>query len=339
MRHLNNTIRGLAALLISLLFLIGIPAGLIAYVGWPLPTSLPTLDQIQAALRGGIDPQIVINVLAVIVWLVWAQLVLALTVELVAAIRGSSPRRLPVLPGLQPAVAQLVAAITLAVATLGPLRAVPATATPLPAEISPASSHPLTDVVQEPAPPTWAEAAPQRQAESHQPTYRVMRHDTLWSIAEITLGDGRRWAEIRALNHGRTMPDGHHFTEATDRLNPGWVLLLPDDATTPDKSTQRRRHRDHRPAGRQLLDDRRNDPRGRLGTSTHRHGDFPILAAASSTPTGTSSHLRTTPTSSTRTNDSNCPPSPSTPRPSQPSRTVVDLSERAGSRRGHRRSG
>ena len=53
MRHLNNTIRGLAALLISLLFVIGVPTGLVAYVGWPLPTSLPALDQIQIAFRSG----------------------------------------------------------------------------------------------------------------------------------------------------------------------------------------------------------------------------------------------------------------------------------------------
>ena len=125
MRHLNTMIRGFAALLISLLFVVGVPAGLVAYVGWPLPTSLPTLDQIQIAFRSGIDPQLLINALAVVVWIVWAQLVVTLATEVVAAVRGRTARRLPVLPGLQPAVAQLVAAITLAAATLGPLRAGP----------------------------------------------------------------------------------------------------------------------------------------------------------------------------------------------------------------------
>ena len=234
MRHLNNMIRGLAALLIGLLFVLGVPAGLVAYVGWPLPTGLPTLDQIQLALRSGIDPQLLINTLAVIVWVVWAQLAIALTAEAAAAVRGRAARRLPVLPGLQPAVAQLVAAVTLAAATLGPLRTVPAAAAPLPAEISLASSYPVADIGQEPARPGWAEAAPQHAAEPQHPTYRVMRHDTLWSIAETTLGDGRRWKEIRALNEGRTMADGHRFTEATDRLNPGWDLILPDDAATTD---------------------------------------------------------------------------------------------------------
>ncbi|MEX2622952.1 MAG: LysM peptidoglycan-binding domain-containing protein [Acidimicrobiia bacterium] len=232
MRHLNNMIRGLAALLVSLLFVFGVPAGLIAYVGSPLPTTLPTLDQIQLTFRSGIDPQLLVRVLAVIVWIVWAQLIIVLTVEVAAAARGRSARPLPVLPGLQPAVAQLVAAITLA-ATLGPFHAAPAAATPLPAKISLASSYPVTHIGQEPARPEWAEAAPQHEAESQQPLYRVTRHDALWHIAETTLGDGRRWNDIRALNVGRTMPDGHSFTETTDRLRSGWELILPDDATTP----------------------------------------------------------------------------------------------------------
>ena len=215
--------------------MVGVPAGLVAYVGWPLPTSLPTLDQIQLAFRSGIDPQLLINALAVVVWIVWAQLVVALAAEVVAAVRGRTARRLPVLPGLQPAVAQLVAAITLAAATLGPLRAVPATATPLPAEFTLASSYPAVDLGQEPARPRWAESTQPHKAESHQPTYQVMRHDTLWSIAETTLGDGRRWKEIRALNEGRTMPDGHSFTETTNDLTPGWLLVLPNDATTPNE--------------------------------------------------------------------------------------------------------
>ncbi len=208
---------------------------MVAYVGWPLPTSLPTLDQIQLAFRSGIDPQLLINALAVVVWIVWAQLVTVLMAESIAAVRGRTARRLPVLPGLQPAVAQLVAAITLAAATLGPLRAVPATATPLPAEFTLASSYPAVDLGQEPARPRWAESTQPHKAESHQPTYQVMRHDTLWSIAETTLGDGRRWKEIRALNEGRTMPDGHSFTETTNDLTPGWLLVLPNDATTPDE--------------------------------------------------------------------------------------------------------
>ena len=44
--------------------MVGVPVGLITYVGWPLPTTLPTLDEIQLALRSGIDPQLLINTMA-----------------------------------------------------------------------------------------------------------------------------------------------------------------------------------------------------------------------------------------------------------------------------------
>ena len=136
MRHATTILRGIAALIAGLVFVIAVPAALVSYVGWPLPTTLPSIDRIQLALRSGIDPQILINTLTVIVWIVWIQIVIALAAETVVAIRGGTARRLLVLPGLQPAVAQLVAAITLAVATLGPLRVAPAAASPLPDAIS-----------------------------------------------------------------------------------------------------------------------------------------------------------------------------------------------------------
>ena len=90
MRHSTTILRGIGALAASIVFLIAVPAGLASYVGWPLPTTLPSIDRIQLALRSGIDPQMLINTLAVIVWIVWSQIVVALTTEAVAAVRGKS---------------------------------------------------------------------------------------------------------------------------------------------------------------------------------------------------------------------------------------------------------
>lgn len=228
MRHLTQLTRALTALLTLIAFVFGVPAGLFVYVGWPLPTTLPTVDQIQLALRSGIDPQLLINTLASIVWIVWAQLAVAVTVEVAAVVRGRVARPLRLLPGLQPAAAQLVAAITLTAATIGPLRTVPVAAAPLPASISITAVQPTLN--QAPAAASRVQTQPEQRSE--EPTYRVLPRDTLWSIAETTLGDGRRWQEIRALNQGRIMGDGQTFTATTDRLTPGWLLVLPDDATT-----------------------------------------------------------------------------------------------------------
>ncbi|ROO60217.1 hypothetical protein EDC02_2076 [Micromonospora sp. Llam0] len=56
--------------------------------------------------------------------------------------------------------------------------------------------------------------------------------DFLFAIAARTLGDGRRYPEIFDLNVGRPQPDGGRLTDPTV-LEPGWVLLLPDDARGP----------------------------------------------------------------------------------------------------------
>jgi nucleoid-associated protein YgaU/DNA-binding SARP family transcriptional activator len=235
MRHATTILRGIAALAAGLGFITAVPVALISYVGWPLPTTVPSIDRIQLAMRSGIDPQILINTLAVIVWIVWIQIVIALTAEAVAAVRGRTARRLLVLPGMQPAVAQLVAAITLAVATLGPLRVAPAAASPLPDTISVTQTHQTSPSPgQEPTAVAAVASAPHRDTNPDLPTYRVQRHDTLWSVAETALDDARRWREIRDLNNGRTMNDGHDFTIETDRLSEGWVILLPNDAATPD---------------------------------------------------------------------------------------------------------
>ena len=60
----------------------------------------------------------------------------------------------------------------------------------------------------------------------------VGRGETLWSIAEATLGDGRRWLEIRDANVGRHVTPSHRFRE-DDILIPGWSVLVPKTAAGP----------------------------------------------------------------------------------------------------------
>ncbi|WP_148083622.1 hypothetical protein [Micromonospora sp. Llam0] len=54
----------------------------------------------------------------------------------------------------------------------------------------------------------------------------------LFAIAAATLGDGNRLQEIFDLNQGRPQPHGHRLVDPT-RIEPGWVLLLPPDASGP----------------------------------------------------------------------------------------------------------
>src|SRR3546814_14980025 len=88
-------LRGLAPLGATVALLVGVPTGLAALVGWPLPTSLPDGDALSRPLNTGISDELIVNTLAVIPWPAWTQLALALTVQSVAVVRGRPPPDAP----------------------------------------------------------------------------------------------------------------------------------------------------------------------------------------------------------------------------------------------------
>ncbi|MGW5556461.1 hypothetical protein ACWER9_04445 [Micromonospora sp. NPDC003944] len=62
------------------------------------------------------------------------------------------------------------------------------------------------------------------------------QREFLFAIAAQTLGDGKRYREIFDLNRGRPQPDGQVMNDPTV-VEPGWILLLPDDARGPGVRT------------------------------------------------------------------------------------------------------
>lgn len=231
-------VRGVSSLVATLALIVGVPLLLATLVGWPLPTSLPTLDSFERAAQSGVSDQVIVNTLAVVAWIAWAQLALAVVTEAVAVARGHQAIHLPVLPAFQITAARLVAGILMMASTVQPARAVaappplpvvaeaPAAAQePIPDSLVPsANGHPLTLLAR------TTDLMPAAPAAAH-PSVTVQRHDSYWAIAERTLGDGLRWQEILDLNVGRTLPDGTTIIAGDDTLHSGWVLLLPADAT------------------------------------------------------------------------------------------------------------
>jgi len=224
-------LRGLASLGATVALLVGVPTGLAALVGWPLPTSLPDGDALSRALNTGISDEFIVNTLAVIAWLAWTQLALALTVEAVAVVRGRQPRDLPLVRGLQPVAARLVAGIVLLATPIQPPRAA-ADPPRVPVAMPMTSIEHVVDQggfdassAQEPIP-----AAAESPVPAALRTVTVQRHDTYWALAERELGDGLRWREIRDLNVGRSMPGGHTIVSGDDTLRAGWTLQLPAES-------------------------------------------------------------------------------------------------------------
>lgn len=236
-RQVLRVLRAVGSLLATLALVVAVPVLLVTQVGWPFPTSVPSLGSLERAIQSGISDQVVVKTLAIIAWIAWLQLSLALVVEAVGVARRRGTRHIPVLPGFQTLAAQLLAGMLMVASTAQSTRAdtarppIAALVTARPAlAVEPddlldafvagdtVQSMPTSGLVQ----PSTIEA---------RPTVVVQRHDTYWGIAERTLGDGLRWREIFDLNVGRTLPDGTTIAADDETLHAGWELVLPGHAS------------------------------------------------------------------------------------------------------------
>src|SRR5258706_10929672 len=108
-RRVVQVVRSLGALVLLLALLIGPPSLLARAVGWPLPTGLPSLDQLRDALGGStIAEGTIVKALALVCWIAWFQIALSAVIEAHAWAKGTISARLPFGGLVQPAVRQLV---------------------------------------------------------------------------------------------------------------------------------------------------------------------------------------------------------------------------------------
>lgn len=230
-RRGGELLRGLVAVATIMTLVAGVPLALVAAVGSPLPSAIPSIDALREALTSrGVDDVVVVKAVALVIWLAWAQVVGAFVLEVVALLRGRPARVLPGARSAQAGVARLVAATALISSAFAGLRVAPASAHPaiVPAVATVISTSPMPIGPEDLASPLTRPSPVERA------NYEVQRHDSLWSIAERTLGDGLRWREVRDLNAGRPMTDGTILDPSSDVIQPGWVLELPSDAQ-PDR--------------------------------------------------------------------------------------------------------
>ncbi len=230
---------GVLALLGALLLLIGVPVALVLLVGNPLPSTAPSSDWLDAQ----VTPELLINVVAVIIWVVWAHFVVCFLTEWRAIRSGRVPGNVLLGGGSQLLARQLVATILLlaggATAASGVSAAFSDGSTQAPAvtrvtEDREASTGKTPGIGIDRSAEDRAQSsreAPKKITTVKPPQGR--HHDSLWGIAERTLGDGFRYKEIFELNKDRLMPDGRRLTDA-DLIQPGWQLVLPSDAKGAD---------------------------------------------------------------------------------------------------------
>ncbi len=212
---------GLAATLGLAALVVGLP-WLLLQVGFgALPTITSWADLVDVLLSRD-DGTLALAVIKGVGWLTWALLAGLILFEIVARARGVQPRDLPGLRLPQIAARHLVAAAAALFVAL-PAPTLPAFADPLPTPTVTASQTVVPTAARAEVPA--AEDVPAAPVPTRQHT--VKRGESLWSIADAELGNGRRYTEIAALNT-RLLAG-----KSDDFLRPGWVLTLPVDRADP----------------------------------------------------------------------------------------------------------
>ena len=206
-----RTLKGLGALLVLLLLMVGIPAALILFAGNPIPT-MPELQQALTGVDFG-GTFLLGTILPLIGWGFWASFVFSVLVEARAALNNVTA---PQLAGLRPQQA-LAGALVAAVLAIG--AGTPATA--MTAQPSTNGSSISTQLEDTPSQPT-------DQADARQ--YTIQTGDTLWGVAEKKLGDGSRWSELAEGLKNRPQPDGTTMSDP-NLIYAGWTVELPGDQT------------------------------------------------------------------------------------------------------------
>ena len=235
-------VRRLIALIALAAMLIGAPYALYKLGGPLLPDHVPGLAEIWQRLTERDTGHVFLGFLVIVGFVAWAIFAITVLMEIVSRIARRPDWHLPGLHLPQSAAGLLVGMLiagtiatsaTPAIAASMPLLphpapvAVVAMASPF-QSASPAAHHGQAGMTFHPTAPT---RTMQRAAETG-PTWTVSKGDNLWSIAEKTLGNGRRFVEIAALNEGHTQPDGRALDSARFLL-PGWILQLPAGAHIP----------------------------------------------------------------------------------------------------------
>ncbi|HEY3608607.1 MAG TPA: BTAD domain-containing putative transcriptional regulator [Pseudonocardiaceae bacterium] len=246
----GRLLQGLIAAVVLAALVVGLPWALVHYVGWPLPHHVPTWPDLQAFLLTPMSVTFLLDFLACACWIVWFFFTLDVLRCTVEVVRGA---RWPDLSGAGPMhtlAGVLVGAVLLSVlgnrpapTPNGPLSGALGTGSPVVAtalawqNTAPPSTFTVRQAVFTTPAADSAITDASTPAASH-PVSVIVRapengvYDSLWRIAQRTLGDGARWPEIFHVNEGKPQPGGRTFTQPS-LIYPGQELDLPATAAPP----------------------------------------------------------------------------------------------------------
>ena len=231
---MKKVARGITALLVLVLLLIGAPVALLAWVGNPWPPG--GLDEIQLFTSRALT-----GLIAVVAWAAWTQMSACILIETVAAIRGTDAGHISFATGSQQQFARVLVTSVAALGFGASTAARTADAQPAaPTHTVSATAH-IHQIhhTQQAQRGQIAEPRPQG------PQVEVEAPSTLWKLAEAHTGDGTRWRELLDLNRGAHLPDGTTLSSSTQTIPAGTTLTLP--AGTHPPAAKRNAHRVEKP--------------------------------------------------------------------------------------------
>src|SRR6266536_1794847 len=113
-------LRGLWSLAGLTVLLVGLPIGLVAIVGWPLPDHVAPTDELRRCAAHPVTAPVLVNTAVCLVWLLWAWLLYAVVADVLTRLRQVTGRlgRLRVLSlhvstPMQAAASSMVGAVVL----------------------------------------------------------------------------------------------------------------------------------------------------------------------------------------------------------------------------------
>lgn len=230
--------RGLAALLVLLGLLVGVPLWLTTVAGSPVPEVLPNWEQVWSGLTSRDDGTLLLGVLKYLAWAGWALFAASVLVDLIARLRGIPVPRLGPQQHLASGLVTAVAALAVIVPTAATATstAVTVATAPATASASPADARaPWVETLAAPS-PLVEPAAVHDQAQGFT-SYTVRQGDCLWDIAWNELGDPERWPELYEASRDLEQPDGRRITDP-DLIYPGWVIHVPAPGKARRPNTQ-----------------------------------------------------------------------------------------------------
>lgn len=224
---MKQRLTGLACAVAILAIVAGMPIVLMA-VGNPLPSSMPSWEQVWSTLTSPDDGSLALGVITVLGWVCWLILTASVVMEVLAQVRGRvhAPRVRGL--GMPQSLARgLVTGAMLLVASAPAGGA----ASAAPAHVSAPAAPTAVDSAAVPVvAPTQTE---DEQSHVEEPaattTVTVQPGDSLWALAQEHLGDGRQYTQILELNRD--------VLGANERmLTPGTDLKIPTPQTANTQS-------------------------------------------------------------------------------------------------------